>query len=401
MLGPMDCRMGNWKAMKILGGLVGILLLLVPAARAQEEADGLFQARASRELVDEVKNRFIFVFNDSVPRGSVPEWADALVREHGGQVIHHYSAALKGFAARMAPEAAARLAAKPFIAYYEPDQIAWAVAPPAGKGKPTNPPAECTGETVDWGVDRVGGPGNGTGSTAWVIDTGVDLDHRDLVVDKSRAKSFVGKSADDGNGHGTHVAGIIAAIHNNGCDTAGVAAGATIVPVRVLGNSGSGFISDVIAGVNYVSDVGVPGDVANMSLGGGRSSTLDDAVITASSTGIFFTLAAGNERDYANNHSPARADGTNIFTISAIDGNDDFASFSNYGNPPVDYAAPGVTIKSLYKGGGTAVLSGTSMAAPHVAGILLINGGNIETCWNAQKDPDGNPDPIASIFPCP
>ena len=396
MLGPMDCRMGNWKAMKILGGLVGILLLLVPAARAQEEGDELFQAQTTRELMDEAKNRFIFVFNDSVPRGSVPEWADALIREHGGQVIHHYSAALKGFAARMAPEAAARLAAKPFIAYYEPDQIAWAVAPPAGQGKPTKPPAECTGQTTDWGVVRVGGPGNGTGMTAWVIDTGVDLDHRDLVVDKSRAKSFVGKSADDGNGHGTHVAGIIGAKNNN-CDTVGVAAGAKIVPVRVLGNSGSGFNSDVIAGVNYVATDGVQGDVANMSLGGGPSSALDDAVVNASNKGIYFTLAAGNERDSAGNHSPARANGSNIFTISAIDGSDNFAWFSNYGNPPVDYAAPGVSIRSLYKGGGTAVLSGTSMAAPHVAGILLINGGLIEPCGNAVNDPDGKSDTIASI----
>lgn len=391
--------MGNWKAMKILGGLVGILLLLVPAARAQEEGDGLFQAQTSRELMNEAKNRFIFVFNDSVPRGSVPEWADALVREHGGQVIHHYTAALKGFAARMAPEAAARLAAKPFIAYYEPDQIAWAVAPPAGKGNP-KPPAECTGQTVDWGVTRVGGPGYGTGKTAWVIDTGVDLDHRDLVVDKSWAKSFVGGTPDDGNGHGTHVAGIIGA-RNNTCDTVGVAAGATIVPVRVLGSSGSGFISDVIAGVNYVATYGVEGEVANMSLGGGPSSALDTAVVNASNNGIYFTLAAGNERDSASNHSPARANGSNIFTISAIGGSDNFASFSNYGTPPVDYAAPGVSIRSLYKGGGTAVLSGTSMAAPHVAGILLINDGFIVTCRNAQNDPDGNPDPIASIFPCP
>ena len=158
----------------------------------------------------------------------------------------------------------------------------------------------------------------------------------------------------------------------------GVAAGATIVPVeRVLGNSGSGFISDVIAGVNYVATdgVGVRGDVANMSLGGGPSSTLDTAVVNDSSKGIYFTLAAGNESDSANNHSPARANGLNIFTISAIDGSDNFAWFSNYGNPPVDYAAPGVSIRSLYKGGGTAVLSGTSMAAPHVAGILLIRRG--------------------------
>ena len=139
MLGPMDCRMGNWKAMKILEDWSASSCFSFRPPGRRRRAMRLFQAQTSRELMDETKNRFIFVFNDLVPRGSVPEWADALVREHGGQVIHHYSAALKGFAARMAPEAAARLAAKPFIAYYEPDQLAWAVARPRGKGNPLIP----------------------------------------------------------------------------------------------------------------------------------------------------------------------------------------------------------------------------------------------------------------------
>ncbi len=393
------CRLGRVKATRIAVGMVVLLLLLAPAAGAQDDADGPFPAQAPRDLLDEAGYRFIFVFKDSVPRGSVPERADALVREHGGQGIHHYTAALKGFAARMAPEAAARLAARPVVAYYEADQVARAVAAPAGKGKPPKPPAACTGQTPDWGVLRVGGPGDGSGKTAWVIDTGVDLDHRDLVVDTVRAKTFVGKSADDGNGHGTHVAGIIGAKQNN-CDTVGVAAGATIVPVRVLGSSGSGYVSDVIAGVDYVADNGAPGDVANMSLGAGPSSALDTAVVNAAANGIYFTIAAGNEGDSAGSYSPGRVEGDHIFTVSAVDAFDEFAWFSNYGNPPVDFAAPGVSVLSLYKGGGTATLSGTSMAAPHLAGILLVNGGKIETCDYAVNDPDPTPDPIASIIDC-
>lgn len=397
MTGRTDRRRGNGWLLASLGGMIAFLLLALPAAKAQEGAADPFRPQAPREMVEEVKSRFIFVFDDSVPRGSVPEWAEALVREHGGQVIHRYSAALKGFAARMAPEAAARLAGTRFIAYHEPDQVFWAVAPPAGKGKPPRAAAECTGETIDWGVARVGGPvdGSGLSNSAWVIDTGVDLDHPDLIVDTARAISHVGKNANDGYGHGTHVAGIIAAIGGNNCGTAGVAAGATVVPVKVLGNNGSGFLSDVIAGVDDVAREAAAGDVANMSLGGGPSNALDQAVVAAAGNGVFFALAAGNESDWAGNHSPARANHANVFTVSAIDRSDVFAGFSNFGNPPVDYAAPGVSILSLYKDGGTATYSGTSMAAPHVAGILLLRGGSVATCGSAAKDPADDPDPIA------
>ncbi len=129
-----------------------------------------------------------------------------------------------------------------------------------------------------------------------------------------------------------------------------------------------------------------------MSLGGGVSSTLDNAVIAASNTGVKFALAAGNESDDAANHSPARANGPNIFTISAMDINDNFASFSNFG-AGVDFAAPGVSILSTWKGGGYNTISGTSMATPHVCGLLLL--GNVGTDGFVKNDPDGNPDPIA------
>jgi subtilisin family serine protease len=214
-----------------------------------------------------------------------------------------------------------------------------------------------------------------------------------LTVDVARSKTFLGGTStpDDQNGHGTHVAGTIAA-KNNSIGVVGVAAGATVVSVRVLDRRGSGSTSGVIAGVDYVAAVASSGDVANMSLGGGVSLALDAAVSVASGS-CKFSLAAGNETDNANNHSPARVNGANIFTISAMGIGDKWASYSNYGNPPVDYCAPGSSIYSTYKDGGYATLSGTSMAAPHVAGVLLL--GAIRNGGSVSGDPDGNADVIA------
>jgi subtilisin family serine protease len=130
-----------------------------------------------------------------------------------------------------------------------------------------------------------------------------------------------------------------------------------------------------------------------MSLGGGVSSALDTAVINAAAKGVRFALAAGNETDNANNHSPARANGPNIYTVSAFSTpGDKWASFSNYGNPPVDFAEPGVAIKSTWLNGGYNTISGTSMATPHLAGLLLL--GAIRSGGVVQGDPDGNPDTI-------
>lgn len=251
------------------------------------------------------------------------------------------------------------------------------------------------GQVVPWGIARVGGSGNGIGKTAWVIDTGVDLDHPDLDVDPSCSANFVtqGKnSPDDGNGHGTHVAGTIAAIDND-IDVVGVAAGARICAVRVLNNSGSGTYEWVINGVNFVAANAGSGDVANMSLGGPPSNSLDAAVRNAADGSPYFAIAAGNSGEHASNHSPARVEDAQVFTVSAIDDADCMPSWSNFGNPPVDYAAPGVSVLSLKRGGGTTTFSGTSMATPHVAGIRLL--GSIGSDGTACNDPDGNPDPIA------
>ncbi|MBT8295515.1 MAG: S8 family peptidase, partial [Gramella sp.] len=292
------------------------------------------------------------------------------------------------------PEGVEELRKLKEVAYIEEDRMV-TYAPPSQKGKPSG--GGSSAQETPYGISRVNGGEAYTGSNvAWVVDTGIDLDHEDLNVDASRGfNAFTsgkdGRSLDDGNGHGTHVAGTIAALDNN-VGVIGVAAGATVVPVKVLDSRGSGSYSGVVAGVDYIGANGSNGDVANMSLGGPVSEALDDAVKAASASGVKFVLAAGNESDDANNHSPARVNGANIYTISAVDINDNFASFSNFGNPPVDYAAPGVAIKSTWKGGGYNTISGTSMASPHAAGVLLL--GNASTSGTANGDPDGNADAI-------
>jgi hypothetical protein len=218
---------------------------------------------------------------------------------------------------------------------------------------------------------------------AWILDTGIDLQHQDLNVLGSApfAKSFIaGQTVQDGHGHGTHVAGTVAA-KNNTFGVVGVAAGARVVPVKVLSNSGSGSWGGVLAGVNHVATYGIPGDVVNMSLGGtGTYAALETAIATlAGSRKIFFSIAAGNSNLPANGFTPARTNGVNVYTISAMDNRCNIAGFSNYGNPPVDFAAPGVGILSTYKGNTYATMSGTSMAAPHVAGILLLNSGLVRS----------------------
>ena len=249
---------------------------------------------------------------------------------------------------------------------------------------------------ITWNIKRIG-YGNGIGKTAWIIDSGVDFDHPDLTVDQSRSKSFIDgqTSADDQNGHGTHVAGIIGA-KNNEFGVLGVASGASIVALKVLDNDGEGNLSYIIQALAYVNTTAQAGDVVNMSVGAeSGSSILDQQVKNTASRGIYFSIAAGNEGTLANLSSPARANGANIYTVTAVDSLDNFASFSNYGNDVVDYAAPGVRILSTWTNNRYAYASGTSMAAPHVAGLLLLKGKSITSSGVAKNDADGTPDPIA------
>ena len=249
---------------------------------------------------------------------------------------------------------------------------------------------------VTWNIDRVGYE-NGIGKTAWIIDSGIDFDHPDLTVDQTRSRSFIDSlpSADDQNGHGTHVAGIIGA-KNNTFGVLGVASGATLVALKVLGKDGEGNLSYIIQALAYINTNAAAGDVVNMSVGGEEpSAILDQQVRNTAARGIYFAIAAGNDNKLANLSSPARVNAPNVYTISAVDSLDNFASFSNYGNDVVDFAAPGVHILSTWTDNRYAFASGTSMAAPHVAALLLLRGRNITSSGVAKNDPDGTPDPIA------
>ncbi len=304
-----------------------------------------------------------------------------------------YGSSLTGFSATLTQKEVNALRSNPDIEYIEQDQtISVAMGGPPGSG---GGGGGSTGQTTPWGIARVGGGLDGTGLRAWIIDSGIDLDHPDLNVNVQLSQSFLGggqsSNPDDQNGHGTHVAGTVAAIDNSE-GVIGVAAGAEVVSVRVLDRRGKGSNSGVIAGVNYVGANASAGDAANMSLGGGISTALDNAVIAASSA-CPFSLAAGNDSTNANNSSPARVNGNNIYTVSSMTSNDGWSSFSNYGNPPVDYCAPGSSVNSTWKSGGYNTISGTSMAAPHVCGLLLL--GSLNSDGTVNGDPDGNADPIA------
>jgi subtilisin family serine protease len=341
---------------------------------------------------DKIAGSYICVFKDNaVSRGNVRAEAMRSAQAEQAQLKHVYTHAVRGFAFNGSDRAVANMKAKNTnIAYCEQDQV-MAAPPVRAEGKPGGgtQPAQST----PWGVARVNGGAAGSFGTAWVLDSGIDLDHPDLNVDVARSRTFLGgnTSPDDQNGHGTHVAGTIAARDNN-IGVIGVAPGAPVVSVRVLDRRGSGSTSGVVAGIDYVAQVGRAGDVANMSLGGGVSTTLDNAVINAASGGVKFALAAGNEATHANNSSPARANGQNIYTVSAFAVNDRWASYSNFGNPPVDYAEPGSSIPSTWLNGGYNTISGTSMATPHLAGILLA--GAVRNGGSVIGDPDGNADII-------
>ncbi|NDK55496.1 S8 family serine peptidase [Pontibacter sp. BT213] len=363
-----------------------------------------------------------------------------------------FDGAINGFAAKLSKEQLEKLKSNPEVAHIEQDRIISLTRPSAlskktdtnlfkskGGKKPTTSPTEpapeptpeptptepvptepvpteptpvvteptpttrnyntitpLAGELVPWNVARVG-YGDGTGKTAWIIDSGIDTDHPDLNIDLARSTSFIYgvTSVEDGYGHGTVVAGIIAA-KNNGTGMIGVASGATVVALRVFDDAGKGTISRAISAVNYVINVGAAGDVVNMSLGGGISSTLDNAVKTAAAKGIMFAIASGNSGTDCVNNSPARVDATNVYTVTAMDRYDRFGTFSNYGTP-VDFSAPGVNVTSTVRGGGISQYeTGTSFAAPHVAGILLLQG-KVNTNGTVTGDVDANPDAIAIL----
>lgn len=400
--------------------IIGALLLVAVIGFYGCEQSGITDTAQQEQLQplpnsgDPIPGQYIIVFKDLDTKGKtvsgeeVHQVREAVLSDYAipeTSVLKRYNHALPGFAANLTQDQLAQLRNDLRIKYIEQDQFI-VLAPPCGTpngGSCDDDGGGGSGQTTPWGITRVGGAVDGTGlNDAWIIDTGIDLDHPDLNVDTQRSAEFVSRgpgsdTPDDGNGHGTHVAGTVAAIDND-IDVVGVAAGATVIAVKVLDDRGSGTYSDVIDGIDYVAANGASGDVANMSLGGGYSQSVNDAVANAASNGIFFSLAAGNDSDDANNYSPASTEATNVWTVSASDDTDTFASFSNWSgptDPPIEHAAPGVDVLSLYKDGGTRTLSGTSMSAPHVAGVLLVTGGTVNSDGTVSSDPDGDPDPIA------
>ena len=306
---------------------------------------------------DFAKGSYIFVFKENTRKADIKGIARAMASGKG-RVHHVYRNTIKGFSASMSPTAANRLLKNKHIAYIEQNAVVTAIK----REKPGKPDRETPqpDQTTPYGIERVNGGTTTSLKKAWIIDTGINLDHPDLYVNLMMGRNFVarGKSTtDDANGHGTHVAGIIAA-KNNDIGVVGVAPGSVVVPIRVLDKNGSGTWAGVIGGIDYTADKASSGDVVNMSLGGGASLAVDTAVIKAADKGLLFAIAAGNSGADAASSSPARVNHSNVYTIAAIDSEDDFASFSNTNPDIVDFAAPGVSIYSTYKNGGYGVYIG-------------------------------------------
>jgi subtilisin len=359
-----------------------------PVVDPPVDIDECITGKAS-DYGDPIPGEFIVAFIDAGSKnGRLNDKAARVLVSNGiakEQIIDKIEGEFLSYVLKLSPTELAALQSDTAVALIEPDRIislcaCFTVLEP---------------RLVTWNVNKVG-YGDGTGKTAWVMDTGIDYDHPDLNVDELRSKSFFDgeTSGEDTNGHGTHVAGVIGAKNNN-VGTLGVASGATLVSLKILDDKGDGRLSVALKALTHVKNNGKAGDVVNISMGLGEiSEVLESEIRGVANKGIFVAIAAGNENRSANDFSPARTAGQNIYTVSAVDSLNRFASFSNYGSV-VDYAAPGVRILSTYKDGKYAIMSGTSMATPHVAGILLINNGKLNSSGFAINDPDGTPDPVA------
>ncbi|MFL5595289.1 MAG: S8 family serine peptidase [Gemmatimonadaceae bacterium] len=319
--------------------------------------DAKLSVSANAEVVP---GRFMITLRDDVDPASVAS-------EHGVRPDFTYTHALTGFAGAISDAARAGLMRDARVLRIEPDGIARAVTTQSG---------------ATWGLDRIDQrslplsttydyTATGSGVTAYIIDTGIDYNNSDF---EGRARKGIdevttGGSALDCNGHGTHVSGTV------GGKNWGVAKGVALVAVRVLDCGGSGSWSGVVAGIDWVVGDHASGPaVSNMSLGGGASATVDDAVNRMINDGVASAVAAGNgnqggRAQDACKYSPARV--PNAMTIGATDKTDTKTSWSNYGNC-VDWFAPGSGITSDWLNGGTNTISGTSMATPHTTGVAAL-----------------------------
>jgi len=346
-------------ALVVFAGLCTLVFLSAPPA-GKAKNDKL------RKSANKIENSYIVVLNNAVVGEEgmfsiAPYIADELSNTFNGKLKHVYQNALNGFAVEMSPEAAERLSMDFRVAYVEEDGMMTADA------TQSNPP---------WGLDRIdqrNRPTNGTyifnhtgaGVFAYVIDTGIRTTHTQFGGRAANVFDAFGGNGQDCNGHGTHVSGTI------GGSTYGVAKSVNLRGVRVLDCNGSGSTSGVIAGVDFVRNNHSNPAVANMSLGGGASSTLDTAVNNLANSGVAIAVAAGNSNTDACTQSPARA--ANAITVGSTTSSDARSSFSNFGTC-VDLFAPGSSILSSYSTSdtATATLSGTSMASPHVAGVAAL-----------------------------
>ncbi|WP_336940235.1 S8 family peptidase [Acinetobacter pittii] len=311
-----------------------------------------------------IKNQYIVILNKDA--GPSNDFAKNIAKQHGGKVLQTYDTVLKGFAVYL-PEAAGTafveaMKKNPNVLSVENDTIIKIDA--------------TTQSNPDWGLDRIDQKAlplnsaysylqTGSGTTAYIVDTGILSTHQQFsgrVLSGYTAISD-GNGTTDCNGHGTHVAGTV------GGSTYGVAKNVSLVPIRILGCDGSGASSNVIAGLDWILKNGKKPAVVNMSLGGEANASLDSAVENLFNNGYVMVVAAGNSNTDACSSSPARV--SKAITVAATDSTDTRASYSNYGSC-VDIFAPGSQINSSWIGSNTAtkILNGTSMATPHVAGVV-------------------------------